>query len=231
MTRQAVPDGLSPGTPYAPAEQIEARYPGLAPLDRAAREAMAAQATRHIFPRGTELFAEGASCIGFPFVLRGLIRVFKRSAEGREIPLYRVGPGESCIISTVCLVGDVGYDARAEAEEETEVAILTPAQFNLALENPSFRRFVFGLFSRRITDLMALVEALAFKRLDQRLALILAQGPNPCKTTHQRVADELGTVREIASRLLKEFEKAGLVRLGRGRIDIVNRGGLRTLGR
>lgn len=181
---------------------------------------------RVVLPRGSTVFGEGARCIGFPLVLRGSIRVFKRSDEGRELPLYRVGPGESCVISTVCLVGQMDYDARAEAEEDTEVAILSPAGFARLLGDPSFRRFVFGLFSRRIADLMVLVDALAFKRLDQRLALILSRGPSPRRATHQQIADELGTVREIASRVLKEFEKAGLLKLGRGRIDILDRVGL-----
>jgi CRP/FNR family transcriptional regulator len=209
---------------------VEDRYPGLAPLDPETREDIDRHAIRRILPKGTLIFTEGRPCIGFPLVLRGSIRVFKVSTGGRELPLYRVGPGESCIISTVCLVGQVGYDARAEAEEETEVAVMTPAHFSRLLGDASFQRFVFGLFSRRLSDLMILVDALAFKRLDQRLALLLATGPRTRRATHQAIADELGTVREIASRLLKEFERAGLLGLKRGRIDILNPEGLRRWG-
>jgi CRP/FNR family transcriptional regulator len=206
---------------------VEKRYPGLAPLNAEVREDVARNATRRVLPRGTLIFTEETPCVGFPLVLRGSIRVFKVSATGRELPLYRVGPGESCIISTVCLIGKIAYEARAEAETETEVAVLTPAQFSRLLGDASFQRFVFALFSRRLSDLMILVDALAFKRLDQRLALLLATGPRTRRVTHQAIADELGTVREIASRLLKEFERAGLLRLGRGRIEVLDADGLR----
>ena len=183
-------------------------------------------AVRRVLPKGAVVFTENTPCFGFPLVIRGSIRIFKVSSEGRELPLYRVGPGESCIVSTVCLLGRLDYEARAELEEETEVAILSPKRFEELLNEGAFRAFVFGLFSRRLADLMMLVDALAFKRLDQRLALILARGPNPRRCTHQQLADELGTVREIASRVLKEFEREGLIRLGRNRIDVLDAPGL-----
>lgn len=213
------------------APRVEEQYPGLMPLDPEVREDIRENAVRRVLPRGTLIFTEGTPCIGFPLVLSGSIRVFKVSAAGRELPLYRVNPGESCLISTVCLVGQIAYEARAEAEEETRVAVVTPAHFSRLLANPSFQRFVFALFARRLSDLMILVDALAFKRLDQRMALLLATGPRVRRATHQAIADELGTVREIASRLLKEFEKAGLVELKRGRIEILNPDRLREWGR
>lgn len=210
---------------------IESLYPSLSPLAPATRAEISRRAVRKTLQKGAQVFADDAPCLGFPFVLSGSIRVFKRSLEGRELPLYRVGPGESCVISTVCLMGRMGYDARAEAEDETEVAILRPDHFAELMGEASFQRFVFGLFSRRLADLMILVDALAFKRLDQRLAIVLANGPSLRRTTHQQIADELGTVREIASRILGEFEREGLLRLGRGRIEILDTARLRARGR
>lgn len=207
-------------------DALEAVYPGLPLMSRGGVADVLRGSPRRVLPKGAAVFNENTPCVGFPLVIRGSIRIFKVSPEGRELPLYRVGPGESCIISTVCLLGRLDYDARAEVEEETEVAILGPALFEELLSEPTFRRFVFGLFSRRIADLMMLVDALAFKRLDQRLALILAKGGQVRRCTHQQIADELGTVREIASRVLKEFERAGLIRLGRGRIDVLDARGL-----
>ncbi len=207
-------------------QALQRVYPGLPLLPRSEVGELLRGAGRRILPKGASVFTENTPCVGFPLVIRGSIRIFKASPEGRELPLYRVGPGESCIISTVCLLGRLDYDARAEVEEETEVAILSPSRFEELLSEPAFRQFVFGLFSRRIADLMMLVDALAFKRLDQRLALILAKGAQPRRCTHQQIADELGTVREIASRVLKEFEREGLIRLGRGRIDILDAPGL-----
>lgn len=214
-----------------PALRLRRGYPGLAGLTPEVTRAVTEAAVVKRLEAGSRVFEDGAPCMGFPLVLSGSIRVFKRSAEGRELPLYRVGPGESCILSTVCLLGSLSYDARAEAEEATEVAVLPPAAFGRLLETPGFREFVFRLFSKRLADLMALVDALAFKRLDQRLALLLADGPASRRATHQQIADELGTVREIASRLLKELEREGLVRLGRNRIEVLDAEGLEARGR
>lgn len=208
------------------ADALRRAYPALPSLLQAGGGDLLRGSTRRVLPKGAVVFTENTPCLGFPLVIRGSIRIYKVSPEGRELPLYRVGPGESCIISTVCLLGRLDYDARAEVEEETEVAIVSPPRFEELLGDARFRTFVFALFSRRIADLMMLVDALAFKRLDQRLALILATGPRPRRCTHQQIADELGTVREIASRVLKDFEREGLIRLGRGRIEVMDGPGL-----
>lgn len=182
-------------------------------------------------PAGTQVFAEHQPCQGFPLLLEGSIKVVKQAASGRELMLYRVAPGGSCIISSSCLLSHSDYNARGIAETPLTLLILPIGAFSaLMLEHQPFRDFVFHLFAERIGELMQLVEEVAFARLDQRLAkLLLARNDNVLGVTHQQLADELGSVREIVSRLLKGFAAQGLVSLGREQLTIVDRNGLQKL--
>ncbi len=182
-------------------------------------------------PAGTEVFTEGQPCQGFPLLLEGSIKVVKQASSGREMLLYRVTPGGSCIISSSCLLGHTAYNARGIAENPlTLLALPIPVFAKLMIENTPFRDFVFHLFADRIGELMQLVEEVAFNRLDQRLAkLILARNEAVITITHQQLADELGSVREIVSRLLKGFVAQGLVTLGREQLTVSNRIGLQKL--
>ena len=180
-------------------------------------------------PSGTTLFDEQQPCQGFPFVLAGAIRVSKVSASGRELPLYRVTPGETCIITSSCLLGDTPYNARGTTEGETVLVLLPQGVFIELLEQAAFRNFIFNLFAERMADLMRLVEEVAFRKLDQRLAALLLGKGRIVHATHQQLADELGSVREMISRLLKGFAEQGLVALGREQIEIRDAAGLRRL--
>jgi len=181
-------------------------------------------------PAGTRLFDERAHCTAFPLVLDGAIRVSKISAQGREILLYRVTPGESCVLTSGCLLGHIDYAATGIAETDvTLIAVPLPLFDLLLARHEPFRRHVFELFSARLSDLMLLIEAVAFHRLDQRLAaLLLMRGP-VVHATHQAIADELGSVREMVSRLLGSFADRGLVRLGREQVEVTDDDGLRRL--
>jgi CRP/FNR family transcriptional regulator, anaerobic regulatory protein len=180
-------------------------------------------------PAGTVLFDEHQPCQGFPLVLAGGIRVLKPAANGRELPLYRVLPGESCIITSSCLLGHRDYNARGITESETTLLLLPRPLFDQWLEQPPFRNFVFHLFSERIAELMQLVEEVAFRKLDQRLAGLLLGKGRLIHATHQQLADELASVREMVSRLLKSFAEQGLVRLSREQVEILDPAGLRRL--
>jgi CRP/FNR family transcriptional regulator len=204
-------------------------YPVLQALPAPLRERCAAEIQAMTVPAGTVLFDDRQPCQGFPFVLAGGIRVLKLAANGRELPLYRVLPGESCIITSSCLLGHTDYNARGVAESETALALMPRALFDRLLAEPPFRDFVFHLFTERIAELMQLVEAVAFRKLDQRLAHLLLGKGRQLHTTHQQLADELGSVREMVSRLLKGFADQGLVRLGREQIEILDPAGLRRI--
>ena len=212
-------------------DRLLALYPALAGLPAARlAELLQPQAVMRL-PAGTQVFAEHQPCQGFPLLVEGSIKVVKLAASGRELMLYRVAPGGSCIISSSCLLGHTEYNARGIAETPLTLLALPVGAFaTLMLEHPPFRDFVFHLFADRIGELMQLVEEVAFSRLDQRLAkLILARNSDTLNVTHQQLADELGSVREIVSRLLKGFAAQGLVTLSREQLTVSDRIGLQKL--
>ncbi len=197
-------------------------YPVLAGLENPALDALLAHANRMSLPPGTVVFDKNQACQGFPLLLDGAIRVIKSAPSGRELQLYRVLPGESCILTSSCLLGHTRYQARGVTETATELLLLPANDFqNLIDDHPAFREYVFHLFSDRLTDLMQLVSAVAFQKLDQRLAALLISKPSPIHATHQSLADELGSAREMVSRLLKGFAEQGWVKLRREHIDIL----------
>ncbi|MEW6513976.1 MAG: Crp/Fnr family transcriptional regulator [Pseudomonadota bacterium] len=204
-------------------------YPVLQELPAALRSRLTDAVQPMTVPAGTVLFDERQPCQGFPFVLTGSIRVVKLAANGRELPLYKVLPGESCIITSSCLLGHADYNARGVTESDTTLVLLPRALFDEMLDVSAFRDFVFDLFAERISELMQLVEEVAFLKLDQRLANLLLGKGRQLHTTHQQLADELGSVREMVSRLLKGFADQGLVRLGREQIEILDPSGLRKI--
>jgi CRP/FNR family transcriptional regulator, anaerobic regulatory protein len=204
------------------------QYPMLRELPAADQADVLATASVMHLPAGTVLFDENQPCQGFPLLLSGNIRVIKAAPNGRELQLYRVMPGESCILTSSCLLGNTRYHARGIAEQALEMVLLPASAFHTLLgKQDSFRSYVFHLFSDRLTDLMQLVSAVAFQKLDQRLANLLVSKTNPIHATHQSLADELGSAREIVSRLLKGFAEQGWVKLGREQIDITDTAALK----
>lgn len=186
-------------------------------------DALLANASVMQLPAGTVIFDENQPCQGFPLLLSGEIKVVKSSPHGRELQLYRVSAGGSCILTSSCLLGHAAYHARGIVKQPVSMVVLHPAIFKrLVATQEAFRNYIFALFSERLTDLMQLVSAVAFQKLDQRLAALLASRSSPLNTTHQALADELGSVREIVSRLLKSFAEQGWIRLGREQIDVLD---------
>jgi CRP/FNR family transcriptional regulator len=172
---------------------------------------------------GQVLFNAADTCTALPLLISGAIRVVKPLPTGRAMPLYKLEPGEFCVLSLSCLLGDVLYPAAARAAGDVVAAALPKALFHtLVEEDPLFRKDVFGAFAARLCFLMALIEEMAMTRLDERLAfLLIARGP-VILATHQALADELGTAREVVSRILEHFEDNGIVRLRRARVDVLD---------
>ncbi|CAN5383430.1 Crp/Fnr family transcriptional regulator [soil metagenome] len=178
---------------------------------------------------GTVLFHENAPCQGFPLVLDGEIKVSRHSGDGRSLELYRVVPGELCLVSSACLFRTQPLSAHGVTTRASTLLLIPPDIFTRWLETPAFRNEVLGLFAERMADLTGLIDAVAFHRLDQRLAAaLLGRGQN-LALTHQALADELGTVREIISRLLRRFEREGWVALAREHIHIRDSSALRAV--
>lgn len=200
------------------------RFPDLAALPAEDRRILAERAASVRLPAGTTVFAPGVAAQSFLLILDGTVRVQQVSPGGREIVLYRVTGGETCIMTTACLLSDEAYTAEGITETDVEAVAIPKASFEDAIANsPGFRRLVFADYSHRISDLMHVVEEVAFERLDKRLAQRLLNRAGPDGTlsvTHQDLAFELGSAREVVGRLLKELERRGWVALGRGRIEL-----------
>jgi CRP/FNR family transcriptional regulator len=178
-------------------------------------------------PAGQRLFGDGSPCTHYPLLIEGIIRASKSSPDGHEILLYRLNPGESCVITVVALLGETSYPAIGTAEEKLSLFGVPRSVFlEMVLKSPAFRAFVFNSLSQRMAHLMALIDDVAFRRLDQRLASRLLLHRQPITTTHQMLANDLGTTREVVSRTLEAFQQSGMLRLGRKRIEILDRNGL-----
>jgi CRP/FNR family transcriptional regulator len=202
-------------------DRILELFPALAGLEPARLERLQREAQVVRAPKGTVLFHSGQPCRGFPLLLEGSVRVSQTAPNGREIVLYHVEPGQGCLLSGGCLLGHSDYAASGVAESDVVVATVPPALFQeLIVEHEPFRRFVFGMYGERLAQVMQLVEEVAFRRLDARLAQLLVQRGPVLAASQQKLADELGSVREIVSRLLRQFESRGWVELGRERITV-----------
>ena len=211
------------------AAELRGLYPALASLPESTLAAALDKADVVSLAAGTPLFGEGSVCRQFPLVLAGSIRVAK-VGEGRELHLYRVTPGETCVLTSSCLVGGRDYPATGVVESDVRLVVLPKAVFDeLVASHPPFRQYVFGLFAERLTDLMALVEAVAFHKLDRRVAAALLGHGRVVDMTHQQLADSVGSVREIVTRVLRSFVDQGFVKLGRGSIEVLDAAGLRSV--
>lgn len=203
---------------------------GLAPRERELLE----QRGRIVsLPAGEVVFAPGRRPQAFLLLVEGTVVVRQLGAGGREIVLYRVVGGESCIMTTACLLSDEDYLAEGVTETPVTAVALGRSDFDALLaSSATFRRLVFARFASRVTRLMEVVEDVAFERLDQRLArklLELAAAGDSVDTTHQALAVELGSAREVISRQMKELSRRGWIAPGRGRVTILDREALAAL--
>lgn len=203
-------------------------YPSLAQVQPAPHDPASGLALVEV-PSNTVLFDENAACRGFPLVLQGEIKVSRNSGDGRTLELYRVVPGELCLVSSASLFRAEPMSAFGITTKTSTLMLITPELFRRWLETPAFRNNILGLFAERMADLTSLIDAVAFHKLDRRLAAALLGRGQQVNVTHQILADELGTVREIVTRLLRRFEREGWVSLGREQIQIVNANALRLL--
>lgn len=201
------------------------QFPDLVDLDQHARELLANHSRIVEAPIGTIGYREGTPCGAYVMRLAGRSRVFKMSTNGREILLYRVSAGETCVITTTCLLGNSDYPASTIVEEPIRDVLIPSNNFHqLMVDSAIFRKYVMTNYGALITDLIVLLDEVAFHSLDARLAKVLLDA-KACQLTrtHQQIADELGTAREVVSRQLKRLEQKGAVTLGRGQIAITNR--------
>jgi CRP/FNR family transcriptional regulator len=224
------------GAGQAPvSEDWTARFAGLARLSADVKASLLAESRVATVPKDTVIFGPGKAPEHLLLLLEGTVRVQQASEAGREVFLYRVNAGESCVLTTACLLAYEDYTAEGIAETELRAVLVPRRTFDeLIGRSPEFRRFVFAAYSRRITDLFTVIEEIAFRRVDVRLAqkLLRMAGPGgELQATHQSLAVELGTAREVVSRQLQEFQRRGWVELGRGAVRIAAPAALDRLAR
>lgn len=177
------------------------------------------------FPAGRQLFYPGSICENYLLVLTGSVKVQIMSENGREVLLYHVRSGDSCVLTTSCMLSGDSYPAEGLTESEvTAFAMSSHAFYRCIEQSPFFREFVFKNFSSRLSNLIGRMEAVVFDTIDQRICkALLATGETVIAKTHQELAYELGTAREVVSRHLKNFEGYGWLNLKRGTVEILNR--------
>jgi len=177
-------------------------------------------------PAGTTVFWEGDRCQSLALLISGQVRVYKSGESGREITLYRFSRGEGCILTLSCIMSDTVFPAIAQVVEDTEAFIIPSAVVRDWINRHAiWRNFVCSLLAQRLAEVIATVEEIAFKRMDMRIAEFLTDKSklvNPVKITHQEIASELGSAREVISRILKDFEEEKIISLSRGVIQIEN---------
>ncbi len=201
------------------------RFQGLSSLPDRLRGILRDRSTVISLPRGTVIFGPGRAPDNLLFLLDGTVRVQQLAENGREIVLYRVHAGESCVLTTACLLAYEDYSAEGVAETDITAAAIPRAVFDdLISQSREFRNFVFSAYSRRITDLFHVIEEVAFQRMDIRLAqkLLALRQDDVVKATHQQLAAELGTAREVVSRQLSEFQRRDWIKQSRGTIELLD---------
>jgi CRP/FNR family transcriptional regulator len=177
-------------------------------------------------PAGKDVFVEGDEANAIALLLSGVVRVYKIGETGREITLYRFGLGESCILTANAILSQKSFPAIATVEQEAEAVMIPAETFREWVRRyEAWREFVFDLFSQRLVSVMAIVDEVAFRRMDARVADLLlrrAAAGLVLRLTHQELAAELGSSREVISRILEDFAERGLVRTGRGTVEILS---------
>jgi CRP/FNR family transcriptional regulator, anaerobic regulatory protein len=177
-------------------------------------------------PAGRDVFLEGDRVEAIALIISGVVRVYKIGETGREITLYRFGNGSSCILTANAILSQKTFPAVATVEQDAEAVMIPSDTFrDWVRRYDLWREFVFDLLSQRLSTVMAIVEEVAFRRMDRRVAALIvkqAKIQNPLKITHQEIAAELGSSREVISRLLEDFVSDGSIRSGRGLIEVLD---------
>ena len=209
------------------------QFPGLSPLGEAERQLLILNSSIMKVAKNTVVFCPGKTPDHLLLLLQGTVRVQQLSETGREIVLYRVREGESCVMTSTCMLAFENYSATGIAETDAQAVAIPMKIFDqLVSESTDFRHFVFTAYSTRIMELFHVIEDIAFQRIDVRLAekiIELAQGEAVVHLTHQQLAAELGTAREVISRQLSEFQRRHWVKQSRGVIQILDVAGLEQL--
>lgn len=187
------------------------------------------------YNKGEHLHSAGKECVGHLLVKKGELRAYMLSEEGRDVTLFRLPEGESCVLSASCLLSNITFEVLIDAEQDSEVFLLDVDIFNiLSMKNIYVENYMYKKAADRFSDVMWAMEQILFKSFDARLAIFLYDEmvntkSNVIKLTHEQIAKYIGSAREVVSRMLKSFEKHDVLKLSRGTIEIIDKDKLRSL--
>ncbi|RDY26538.1 Crp/Fnr family transcriptional regulator [Romboutsia weinsteinii] len=210
-------------------DSISNKYPFLNALDNNTKDLIKSSVIIKNFEPDYTLIHEGDSCIGFSLILKGSIRVYKLSDKGKEVTLYRLSSGDTCYLSMSCLLSNTSYPAFAEVLESTQIAFIPSNIFhNYVYDTLEFQKFMFNNLYSKYNEVLDVLEEVAFERMDVRIAkylLLSSKKSNNTKYlyfTHEQISKELGTSREVVSRILTDFKNKDVLISQRGKITITD---------
>ena len=208
-------------------KNISAAFPFWEKLDNPSKIDFLDQGQQISLSAGQFICLEGDICNNLPLVISGSVRVYKIGESGREITLYHLEKGDSCIMTASCIISQKEFPAFAVTETEVEGIIIPANSLRKWIKhNPIWQEYIFGLLSQRLANVIEIIEEVAFRRMDCRIASYLLKNSHisteTVQITHEAIAQELGSSREVVSRILKNFEKQGLLSLSRGMIKLNN---------
>jgi len=214
-------------------QELSSIYPELAKINDPQWIETIEQAKALTVEPDTTLFSSTATCNNFMLILEGTIRIYQTAPDGREITLYRVEAGDLCILSLNSLLKKKSFNAIAVTESPVKALALSSDNFkNMMNSSQMFREYVINILTERLCETIYMVQDTAFNHLNMRLACMLGSlfernKGKALKVTHQEIAFELGTTREVISRILKDFERQNCVTLSRGQIELASADGLK----
>jgi len=208
-------------------EALYDSLPFLKTASSAFKEVFFSHAMTTTLAKGQVICLENNQCAHLPIALSGTARVYKVSEEGKELTLYRIEAGDSCILTASCILNHQAFPANAVAQTDMEALVVSASDVHEWMHKyPDWRQYIFQLIARRLSNVIELVEEVAFQRMDARLASYIhdhSASGDVIQSTHEGIATDLGTSREVVSRLLKEFEQQGIIALSRGEIRVIER--------
>ncbi len=205
---------------------LQTYFPQLAIMPELKKEIANISSIVHL-EKGTVFLKEGSYVKVIPLLIQGLAKVYKEDENGHEVLLYYIKPGESCITSVTLMNRNEASNVKAIIEEDAEVVVIpTDKALKIAQKYPKWNEFIYELFSHKFLELINVIKVLTFSNKDTRLLeylkkAVAIKGSNSVQATHQQIADDLGSSREVISRLLKKLEHQGLVRLQQGSIELL----------
>ena len=209
--------------------QLEKEYEFLQTLSGEAKQVIASRLVVHDYEAGYKLINGAEACLGFSFILKGVVRVYRINDEGREVTLYKLRRGDSCFLTTLCILSEEENYAFAQVEEDASLAFIPIEVFKkYILEDKGYLKYIFRNLYGKFDQVIGALEKITFDSIEKRIVEYLKQsahknsGTAIIYTTHEKIAVDIGSSREVVSRTLKNLEKNGLVELGRGKIKVIN---------